>query len=411
MLQVLEGLLRIPAGDQGATLTQVCDLIAAASGADKVDAFLYDAARDSLVALGTSTQPLSALQRKLGLDVLPLSNAGRTVEVFRTGRTYYSGRVDADPEEVKGIREALGVKSEIGVPLDVGGERRGMLMAASQKPDHFTAEDARMLETVGRWVGMVVHRAELSEEIRRNAAEQGRRAGAEELVTVLAHDLRNHLAPIGLRLELLRRRAEHEERDGDLADMAVIYRSLGRLDGLVNDLLDVARLDAGVFELRPAVLDLTGLVRECAGMLATPEHPVHVSTQSEGAILVSGDASRLRQCLENIVANAVQKSPDRAEVAVTVLRERQANGVETALVEVIDQGPGIPAEILPFVFDRFYSSRPGRRAGLGLGLFLAKRIAVLHGGDLKVLSEPGRGARFTLRLPAASDPGGRDDAP
>src|SRR5690606_29818164 len=141
---------------------------------------------------------------------------------------------------------------------------------------------------------------------------------------------------------------------------------LGRLDGLVNDLLDVARLDAGVFELRPAVLDLTGLVRECAGMLATPEHPVHVSTQSEGAILVSGDASRLRQCLENIVANAVQKSPDRAEVAVTVLRERQANGVETALVEVIDQGPGIPAEILPFVFDRFYSSRPDRRAGLGL---------------------------------------------
>src|SRR3954469_22292680 len=76
-LEVLEGLLRIPSANVAATLSHVSDLVARATGADKVDAFLYDPARDSLVAVGSSAQPLSVLQRQLGLDVLPLSNGGR----------------------------------------------------------------------------------------------------------------------------------------------------------------------------------------------------------------------------------------------------------------------------------------------------------------------------------------------
>jgi signal transduction histidine kinase len=408
LLHVLEGLLRIPAGDMRSTLVHVCDLIAAATGADKMDAFLYDASRDSLVAVGTSNQPLSALQKKLGLDVLALSNGGRTVQVYKDGKTYLNGNVGQDTDELRGVKEALSIKSEIGVPFDVGGERRGMLMAASQKPDYFTAEDARMAETVARWVGMVVHRAELVEHIRSNATEQGRRAGAEELVTVLAHDLRNYLSPIGLRLELLRRRAEKDKRDEDLADMAVVFRSIGRLDSLISDLLDVSRLDQGVFELHPEVLDMAALVRECAAMLATPHHPVEVSVQQGEAVQVTGDASRLRQCVENLIANAVQKSPNHAEVTVTVAREPRADGAETVVVDILDEGPGIPPEVLPFVFDRFYTSRRGREGGLGLGLYLAKRIAALHGGELTAESEPGRGARFILRLPASRSPGAQE---
>ena len=76
------------------------DLVAAATGADKIDAFLYDAARDSLVAVGTSTQPLSALQRQHGLDVLQIANGGRVVHVFKTGQTFVSGRLDQDMEEL-----------------------------------------------------------------------------------------------------------------------------------------------------------------------------------------------------------------------------------------------------------------------------------------------------------------------
>ncbi|TMG77894.1 MAG: histidine kinase, partial [Betaproteobacteria bacterium] len=127
LLDVLEHLLQLPAGDLKATLSHVSDVIARASGADKVDAFLYDAPRDSLVAVGSSTQPLSMLQRQYGLDVLPLSNGGRSVQVFKSGETFLSGRVDEDAQELPGIREVLKVKSNLGVPLDVGGERRGMM--------------------------------------------------------------------------------------------------------------------------------------------------------------------------------------------------------------------------------------------------------------------------------------------
>jgi signal transduction histidine kinase len=396
-LDLLEALLRIPAGNLQATLSHVSDLVAGATGADKIDAFLYDKARDSLVAVGSSTQPLSALQRQLGLDVLPLSNGGRTVNVFRTGETYVNGRVGEDTDELRGIKEALAVRSEIGVALELGGERRGMLMVASQKPDFFNQDDARFLEMVGHWVGIVAHRAELAEAIGRNAVEQGRRAAAEELVTVLAHDLRNYLSPLGMRLELLAVRAKRDGRADDTRDVESARRSVTRLGGLVSDILDVARIDQGMFQMEPERVDLGALVQETVSLLATPEHPVLLRVQDGGPITVAADAGRLRQCLENIVSNAIQKSPANAAVTVFVSKSRQRVNVD-----VVDEGPGIPADILPHVFERFVSGSR-REGGLGLGLYLAKRIAAVHGGDLTVESPPGKGARFTLTLPVARD--------
>lgn len=399
MLEILERLLLIPAGNLRVTLAHVADLVAHAMGGDKVDAFLYDASRDSLVALGTSNQPLSVLERKLGLDVLPLSNGGRAVGVFRGGATYLSGRVDEDGEELRGIKEALGVRSAVGVPLDVGNERRGMLMIVSRKPEYYDAEDARMAETVGRWVGVVAHRAELAEAIGRNAAEQGRRAGAEELITILAHDLRNYLWPIGMRIQLIRKRAERDGRQEDLDDAALMTKTITRLERLVSDILDVARIDQGVFQLHLESVDLPALVQETAAVFSTPQHTVRVRVEGGEEILVAGDPARLRQCAENLIANAVQKSPDHAEVTVTVRLETQADGKSWVRLDVTDEGPGIPEELLPFVFERFYSGTR-REGGLGLGLYLAKRVAAVHGGDLTAESPPGKGARFMLSLPA-----------
>ena len=99
-VELLEALLRLPAGELKATLDHVANVMAEATGGDKIDAFLYDAARDSLVAVGTSTQPLSALQKQLGLDVLQLSNGGRVVHVFKTGETFMTGRLDLDQSEL-----------------------------------------------------------------------------------------------------------------------------------------------------------------------------------------------------------------------------------------------------------------------------------------------------------------------
>jgi signal transduction histidine kinase len=392
-LTLLEALLRLPAGDLRSTLSHVADLIAEATGADKIDAFLYDPARDSMVAIGSSTQPLSALQRQHGLDVLPLANGGRAVSVYRDGQTFVSGELEHDDQELRGIKQVLGVRSALGVPLEVGGERRGMLMVCSQRPDFFSAEDVRFIESVGRWVGVVAHRAELAEQIARNAVEQGRRAGAEELVTVLAHDLRNYLQPLHMRLELLRLRAERAGRTDDAADADAGANAVLRLGGLVTDILDVARIDQGVFQLLPEPVDIGQLVADTVRLLSTPERPVHLTVQQGEPIIVRADPGRLRQCLENVIANALQKSPAKAPVSVFV-----TSRARDARVDVQDEGPGIPADILPHVFERFVSGSR-QQGGLGLGLYLAKRVAAVHGGDLTVESAPGKGARFTLSLP------------
>src|SRR3954471_18148366 len=92
-LLTLQRLLDIPCGDLPTALTHACDAISGALGADKVDAFLYQEEKDTLVAMGSSVQPLSALQKRLGLDVLPLSNGGRVVYVYKTGETFSTGRL------------------------------------------------------------------------------------------------------------------------------------------------------------------------------------------------------------------------------------------------------------------------------------------------------------------------------
>ena len=396
-LDTLERLLELPSADLKTALSFASDLVADATGADKVDAFLYDPTRDSMVAVGTSDRPLSALQRKLGLDVLPLSNGGRVAYVYTTGETFVTGSLDEDVEELKGVKDALGIKSKIGVPLVVGGTRRGMMMLASLERNFFTADDVRFAEAVGRWVAAVAHRAELVETISRNAAEQGRRAAAEALVTILAHDLRNLLAPLDARLDILERRAQREHRRDDLDDVEAAQQALRRLRSLVSDILDAARIEHGLFHGIQEPLDLIALVETTAKTLATASHQVRIHVEAAGTMMVHGDEPRLRQCLENLIINAIQKSPKDAPINVLVSSQKRGEG-EWARVEIVDEGPGVPSHLLPHIFEA-YTTGALRQGGLGLGLYLAKQVATMHNGDLTVQSAPGKGARFILTLP------------
>ncbi|MDI1451927.1 GAF domain-containing sensor histidine kinase [Polyangium sp. 6x1] len=398
LLRTLERLFEIPSADLPTALALACDAIAEAIHADKVDAFLLEPTKHTLVAIGASNQPLSSLQRKVGLDVLPLANGGRAVQVFETRRPFRSGRLREDPDELKGIRETLKLESVVGVPIELGGEVRGVLMVCSLKRDFFTDDDERFVALISRWVGTVAHRAELVEEIGRNAVEQGRRAVAEELVTVLAHDLRNFLSPISARLQLLWRRAQQDERAADVRDSQAALHGVERLSRLISDILDVARLDQGVFRLDLQPVDLGSLCSEIARTLSTPTHEVVVAASEE--VIVDADPSRVSQCLENLVSNAIRHSPRDAPVVMIVgTKSLDQGGVGS--VEVVDEGPGVPVELLPRIFDRFYAGKSS--TGLGIGLYLARRIAMAHGGALSVESSPGKGARFRLQLPLHRD--------
>lgn len=154
----------------------------------------------------------------------------------------------------------------------------------------------------------------------------------------------------------------------------------------------------------PDRLDLVSLVEESARALARPRTNVDVRVQSTGMIVVFADAARLRQCIDNLIANAIEQSPDGGTVNIAIATEKLTDG-EYAHVQIIDEGPGVPPEILPRIFERHTTTTgKSRVGGLGLGLFLAKHIAELHGGDLTVESKLGRGARFTLALPCELHP-------
>jgi two-component system, OmpR family, sensor kinase len=394
LLTTLERLLEAEPESLSGAMNQVATHVALALGAEKVDAFLHDSATSMLVAVGTSDTPLGRKQHAIGLHRQPLADGGRTVEVFVTGKAHFDGNVQVDGEELMGVRRELGIRSQIAVPLQVGEIRQGVLVAQSTHQDYFAERDLQFVAAVSRWVGNMVHSIELAEGNRAASIEQGRRMAAEELVTVLAHDLRNYLVPICGRLDVMQRRAAREGHEQAVRDTLELRRSVDRLNHLVDDLLDLARIDQGLFDLRPARTDLSMLIREVAEGLSAPDAAIHVEVPPE--LPVAADSSRLRQALANLVANAVQHAPKATAVSIRASREH-TDPVPSVMIVVADRGPGIDPELLPRVFDRF--ARSATSNGLGIGLFLARQIAEAHGGRLEVSSSSTYGTQFRMTLP------------
>jgi signal transduction histidine kinase len=266
----------------------------------------------------------------------------------------------------------------------------------SATPEFFNEGDLRFLRAVARWLGLVTSRAETVERIAESAAEQARQVAAQELVTVLAHDLRNYLTPLKLRIDMMRRKAQREQRERDLSDIRDASNAIQRLDGLIGDLLDAGRAEQGAFAVRLDPLDLVALVRETAELQRV--QPVEIVVDAPDELLVGGDRSRLQQVLENLLSNAVKHAPPDTRVEVLVREEHRDDGRRAAVI-VRDNGAGIPPEVMPKLFQRF---APGpESSGLGLGLYIASRIATAHNGTLTVESLPGQGATFRLEIPVA----------
>lgn len=396
LLALLERLLAIVLTDVKGALDQASQIVAEALSVDKIDTFVYDPSAETLVALGTSATPMGRRQHEIGLDRLPVANGGRYVEVFQTGVSFCSGRSGDDPHELRGIKEGLGVCSTVAAPIEIGGERRGVFSIVSAQPDAFSEEDLRFGEAAARWVGLILQRAELAELAVQETAAQARRVTAEELIQILAHDLKTPLTPMRGYLGLLCRAATREGRTRDTGYIAQIAEGMDRLQRMIEDLLDTSRLEQGIFALSPQPVDVADLTRGTAAMLSGSDATIDV--RAPDALVVPVDPNRLRQALENLLGNALAHGSDGAPVIVQVDREERADGT-WAVVSVRDTGPGIAPELLPTLFERF--ARGARSTGLGLGLYLARGIAEAHGGTLTVASTPGQGTTFRLALPHA----------
>jgi signal transduction histidine kinase/transcriptional regulator with XRE-family HTH domain len=394
LLYTLQRILAIQATSLKETLDQASDMLAEVMNADNIDALIYRADGEALVALGTSNTPMGRRQRQIGMDSLPVANGGREVQVFETGEPYWSGHAKDDPKMLRGITEGLGVESLIIVPLEVNEVRRGVVLAASSRKDHFFDDDLPFLQAVARWVGMVAHRAELSEQLTAEAVQAARQVTAEELTTVLAHDLGNHLTPLKGHIDIIRRTAQRQGQDDYLAAADRALAAVERIRELSGDLLDAARLEHGLFALSHDTVDLVDLISDVARRCERAENAINLRLPVD--CVVTADSIKLAQALENLVTNAIQHSPKGAMVEMALRRESYEWG-EWAVIDVQDIGPGIPADLVQTLFGRF--SKGSGSQGLGLGLYLARGIAEAHGGTLSVDSTLGVGTTFHLSVP------------
>ncbi|WP_229429134.1 ATP-binding protein [Massilia sp. ST3] len=233
----------------------------------------------------------------------------------------------------------------------------------------------------------------------------------DEFLAMLAHELRNPLAPVSAAAQLLAVAAEDPRRVRQAA--AVIARQVGHMKGLIDDLLDVARVTRGLVALSRAPLDLRYVVSEAleqaAPQLDARRHRLEVELPPEPA-LVSADRKRIVQVVVNLLVNAGKFTPEGGTVRV-----RMRNLADEIELTVADNGIGIDAELATRVFDLFVQGRrtPDRvQGGLGLGLALARSLVESHGGAITVHSDgAGKGSRFTLHLPRLDQPPSGPGAP
>jgi signal transduction histidine kinase len=293
------------------------------------------------------------------------------------------------------VREHLG--SLAGAPMIVDDRLIGVLAVATIAPRPYTPEEVALLKTAaGRLASAVEHYRLWTAERAASAAAREAVKQRDEVLAIVAHDLRNPLARILMSASLLR---------GEFAEgvaprtLAIMERAVKAADRLVRDLLDVSRLEAGGLRLERgpvAAAELLAEVAEEFGELAAAR-AVTLRASAEGGLpAVDADRARLRQALTNLVDNALRLTPEGGSVALDAAR---AHG----LVEfrVRDTGPGIPAEQIPHLFDRFWQGSREHRGSSGLGLAIVKGVVDAHGGRVHVESRVGEGTTFRLWIPAA----------
>lgn len=292
------------------------------------------------------------------------------------------------------VLEELAIGSVVAAPLLAGERLVGCIaMIASRGTRDLDGEDVRLAEELAWRTALSIQNARLYRAARK--ATQAR----DDVLAIVAHDLRNPLNTIGLHAAMMRRRAQPRAgAEGQAAEM--IQRASARMNRLIEDLLDVSRLEAGRLAIDAVPVPAGALLADCLesqGELARSASLQLLREFPDGLPAVLGDRDRLLQVFENLVGNAVKFTAPGGQVGVGA----QPRSGEV-LFWVRDTGSGIPAEQLPHVFDRFWQPRRADRQGAGLGLAIAKGVVEAHGGRIWVESTPGQGSRFCFTVPTAA---------
>lgn len=300
----------------------------------------------------------------------------------------------------------------LGVPLVTSGVVSGVLAVARRDTEPCSEEEEWLLSAVADQVAVAVENARLESDLRRELEGRARaRVVAEEAsdraLATLSHDLRSPLNAIDSYSELMEMELFGPVTDRQREALGRIRMSGRHLLAVLENVLEMTRLSAGVVRIHRASVAAAAVVEEAA-LMVRPSAAAKLQTlevEADRALVLEADPDRLRQVLVNLIGNAVKYTPERGAVRV-VASAMERDGRRWGTIAVIDTGPGIAPEMLQAIFRPYYRA-PGSESaapdGIGLGLAISRELARKMGGEIEVESEPGSGSTFTVRLPLPAE--------
>jgi signal transduction histidine kinase len=315
---------------------------------------------------------------------------------------------------------AVDVRSAVAVPLQTHKTVSGVLMVTSPSPHQFRQEDQQLLSALADHAAITIENAQLYEQVRQHAETLEAQVAARtreleasnlqlkefdrlksEFVSDVSHELRTPLTSIKGFIDHLLEGIAGNRSPPQRAFLTRVQANIARLSWLINDLLDLARIEAGQVTIHPVKLSLMEVITEVLETLRplAIEKGVDLGmAEPETARVVRADRDKVEQVLMNLIHNAIKFTPPGGAVRVRVVVQPEGE----VMTVVQDTGEGIPPEELSRIFDKFHqaSTAPGQPRGSGLGLTIAKKLVELQEGTMWVKSELGQGSEFGFTLPA-----------
>ena len=306
--------------------------------------------------------------------------------VAREGRAQVINDVSQDPRFSPSTDQESGFQTRalIALPLQVKGRTIGVLEVVN-RIDHspFDEEDVHVLSSLAAHAAVAITNARLFQQ--------------SDLISEMVHELRTPLTSIVAYSELLMR--DNLNPDQLRSFVTTINQEASRLTHMINDFLDLARLQSGRIRMTYQPVDIGELVRECCAVMQpqADQRNVRLEAEMTGELpALQGDRNRLKQVVMNLISNAIKYNRPEGRVST------EARDVDGCIQLIIaDTGRGIPEKDLPHIFDKFYrvADSEGWASGTGLGLSITREIVDAHGGRIDVESQVGVGTRFKLTLP------------
>jgi signal transduction histidine kinase len=328
--------------------------------------------------------------------MVPVDVPGPVGRAFREGETV----VEIRPVPITVGPPTSYVSSEVALPLRLGDHILGVLHVQSTDEEGVDQDDVSVLQSVAHQITIALENAR-AYAVEREAVEQLKELDRSKrrFLTNMSHELRTPLTNIIGFSRLMMKGISGPLTEQQQSDLQIVYQDSQHLLGLINDLLDISHIEAGLMELEFQEVDLAQLIQSVMATTSALVHdkPVELYQEIDPDIpKVQGDMARIRQVLLRLLANAA-KFTERGSITV---RAWPTDG--RVMVSVSDTGVGIPEEDRERIFERFEQGtlENGRRPnGAGLGLALSKQFVEMHGGQIWVESEVGKGSTFTFSLP------------